>query len=90
MATLAAAVAVLLSAVIGGLWYNVEASKRALMVQTRLRAEAEQEKHNAELAAARESEQKAIAITAMQKAESANKSLVASQDFLHPPFMPRR
>ena len=82
VATLAAAVAVLLSAVIGGLWYNVEASKRALMVQTRLRAEAEQEKHNAELAAARESEQKAIAITAMQKAESANKSLVASQDSL--------
>ena len=72
----------MLSAVIGGLWYSVEASKRALMVQTRLRAEAELEKHNAELAAARERNQRAIAITAMQKAESANKALVASQDSL--------
>jgi serine/threonine protein kinase/WD40 repeat protein len=80
--SLAAAVALLLSAVIGGLWYNVEASKHALIVQTRLRAEAELEKRNAELAAVRESDQKAIAIAAKQKAESANKALVASQDSL--------
>ncbi len=82
VASLAAAVALLLSAVIGRLWYNVEASRHALIVQTRLRAEAEQLKRNAEPAAARESNQKAIAVTAKQKAESSNKALVSSQDSL--------
>ena len=82
VATLAVAVALLICAVIGGLWFNFEASKRALVVQTRLRDEAEQQKHNAELAAARERDQKAIAIAAKQAAESANKALLSSQDSL--------
>ena len=88
-ASLAATAALLLFAVIAGLAYGYEASKQALIVQTKLRAAAElekqkteREKQNAELATTRESEQKAIAIAEKQRAESANRSLLSSQDAL--------
>ena len=89
VAGLAAAVALLMIAVTGSLGFGYEAAKRALIVQTKLRTDAELEKQRAELekrnaerATARESDQKAIAIAEKQKAESANKALQSSQDSL--------
>ncbi len=82
IAGLTAAVALLMFSVIAGLWYGNQASHQALIVQTKLRTEAEREKRNAQKAAANERDQAAIAIAEQRKAEAANQALTTTRDTL--------
>jgi WD40 repeat protein len=79
IAALAAAVVVLTVAVMGGLWYGKESARRALRVQTALRAEADERARQAAAAEARADAQAKEARRAAAETSAANRALTAAQ-----------
>jgi serine/threonine protein kinase/WD40 repeat protein len=79
IAALAAAVALLTIAVMGGLWYGKESARRALGVQTALRAEADERARQAAAAEARADAQAGEARRAAAETSAANRALTAAQ-----------